>query len=351
MPLPPVPVSAALALEAKAEAANEPIKPVPMEMAKSQEDVSGQAEVATKPEEPDASNSNEAAEDAVEAAATADAADGPGGDAEEADAAETAQQEPGKQKRKAGLRARVLAELKSASPLDVKARLEAQLAENEKIVAAAMAVEAAKQQLVDEAMVEVDREAQAVKEVTELEAQALGRIKDLGKRKREAAKVVAERQKEVQHHEDLLVLLGFEVERRRKLKEAEANAESEKDAKRQKIQELLQVAQPSVLSSRSCIVSLHALLLIQLKAEEAKKAQDEMRQREKDGTVYRGSGRMTESSMVRLELRGTQGEIIVGWRLVCLEFCFSLLQSFPFPESTELNKSPLQSIFPMLSPR
>ena len=248
MPLPPVPVSAALALEAEAEAANEPIKPVPMETAKGQEE----AEVATKPEEPDASNSNEAAEDAVEAAATADAADGPDGDAAEADATETAQEEPGKQKRKAGLRARVLAELKSASPLDVKARLEAQLAENEKIVAAAMAVEAAKQQLVDEAMVEVDREAQAVKEVTELEAQALGRIKDLGKRKREAAKVVAERQKEVQHHEDLLVLLGFEVERRRKLKEAEANAESEKDAKRQKIQELLQVARPSAPQLCNC---------------------------------------------------------------------------------------------------
>eukprot|EP00439_Symbiodinium_sp_Y106_P020534 s1311_g2.t1 len=177
----------------------------------------------------------------------------------EAEEAEEAEEATGKRKRRQGPRARVLAELKSSSPCDLKARLESELIEQDAVIAAAKEVEAGKQKLVDEALAEVEHLSQAVKEASQHEETALGLAKELRKRKKEAAKECSERQKEVQHHEDLLFLLGFEVERRRKLKEAEASMESEKDAKRQKIQELLQVA------------------------EDAKKAQDEMRQREKDG--------------------------------------------------------------------
>ena len=206
---------------------------------------------------PDASDAKPGQADTEEAPAEADAEEADQADqadqAEEAEADAEGKEEAegtegsGKRKRKAGLRARVLAELKSASPWDMKARLESQLAEHDVLIAAAMDVEAGKQKLVDEALAEVDRLSQVVREASELEEQALGRAKDLRKRKREAAKECTERQKEVQHQEDLLVLLGFEVERLRKLKEAEASMESEKDAKRQKIQELLQGAGSSAL--------------------------------------------------------------------------------------------------------
>ncbi|CAJ1379407.1 unnamed protein product [Effrenium voratum] len=253
MPLSPMPVTALEEVEAKvsvpdgagaaeAQGAEKPDTPETAKTADEPED-------AEKPEAPDTSKA-------------ADAVDANAADEDEKDAEDVKEKDEVKDsekpRRKAGLRARVLAELKSASPLDMMARLEAELAEHDGLIAAARAAEAAKQLLVEEAMVEVERESQVVKAAEEIEAQALTRVKDLQKRKREAAKKVAERKKEVQHQEDLLVLLGFEVERRRKLQEAEASAESEQDAKRQKIQELLQVA------------------------EEAKKAQDEMRQREKE---------------------------------------------------------------------
>ncbi|CAE7819176.1 unnamed protein product, partial [Symbiodinium necroappetens] len=161
---------------------------------------------------------------------------------EEAEAEEAeAEEATGKRQRKQGLRARVLAELKSTSSCDMKARLESQLAEQDALISGFRDVEAAKQKLVEEALAEVERLSQVVKEAAEREEQVLAQAKELRKRKKEAAKESFERQKEVSHHEDLLVILGFEVERRRKLKEAEASMESEKDAKRQKIQELLQL--------------------------------------------------------------------------------------------------------------
>lgn len=260
MPLPPISVAFAEDIEQ-----GEPTKPGHAEAAESvPEDASAVAEIPEEargedsgtlpdgartsdaPQAPDSEGQEKAAADEV-------------AEAEQAEAeAEEAEEAAGKRKRRQGLHARVLLELKSTSPCDMKARLESQLVEQDALIAEAQEVEAGKQKLVEEALAEVERLSQAVMEASAHEETALGKAKELRKRKKEAAKECAERQKEVQHHEDLLFLLGFEVERRRKLKEAEASMESEKDAKRQKIQELLQVAQ------------------------DAKKAQDEMRQREKE---------------------------------------------------------------------
>ena len=128
-------------------------------------------------------------------------------EAEEAEAEEAS----GKRQRKPGLRARVLAELKSRSPCDMKACLESQMKEQDALISGFRDVEAAKQKLVEEALAEVERLSQVVKEAAEHEEQVLAQAKELRKRKKEAAKESFERQKEVSHHEDLLVILGFEV--------------------------------------------------------------------------------------------------------------------------------------------
>ncbi|CAE7798301.1 unnamed protein product, partial [Symbiodinium sp. CCMP2456] len=244
MPLPPISVAFAEDIEQ-----GEARKP-PSEAAATAEDASAVAETpeaggedsgtlpdGTKtsdaPQAPDSEGQEK--EEKAEADEVEDAEQAEAGEAEEAEAA-------GRRKRRQGLRARVLAELKSTSPCDLKARLESQLIQQDALIAAAQEVEAGKQKLVDAALAEVDRLSQAVREATEKEETALGHAEKLRKRKKEAAKECSERQKEVQHHEDLLFLLGFEVERRRKLREAEKSMESEKDAKRQKILELLQVA-------------------------------------------------------------------------------------------------------------
>ncbi|CAE7325221.1 unnamed protein product [Symbiodinium sp. CCMP2592] len=227
---------------------------------------------------PDGTRTSDAppAPEAANVTAQAEKAADDGEEAEQAEAEEEeAEEATGKRKRRQGLRARVLAELKSTSPCDLKTRLESELIEQDAVIAVAKEVEAGKQKLVDEALAEVEHLSQAVKEASQHEETALGLAKELRKRKKEAAKECSERQKEVQHHEDLLFLLGFEVERRRKLKEAEASMESEKDAKRQKILELLQVA------------------------EDAKKAQDEMRQREKEA---RQAVRQLEKEQKQLQL-------------------------------------------------
>ena len=157
MPLSPMPVTALEEVEAKVsvpdgagaaevQGAEKPDTPKTAKTADEPED-------AEKPEAPDTSK----AADAVDA----NAADEDEKDPEdEKDAEKDEVKDSEKPRRKAGLRARVLAELKSASPLDMMARLEAELAEHDGLIAAARAAEAAKQLLVEEAMVEVERESQ-----------------------------------------------------------------------------------------------------------------------------------------------------------------------------------------------
>ena len=240
MPLPPVSVAAAT-LE---EVDHEPVKPLlslePM-AADSEPQQSGKDVV--RPAAESSAGTEEASKDPSAPEATEEAT-------EDQEAPEDQEEEAPRKKRKTSLRALVLAELKSSSPADMSERLQSQMAQQDALIAAAREMEAAKQKLVDEALEEVDRLGQAVKEASEREADALAGMKELKKRKKEAAKETAERLKELQQREDMLVLLGFEVERRRKQKEAEASAESEKDAKRQKIEELLQVAGPSAASER-----------------------------------------------------------------------------------------------------
>lgn len=163
-----------------------------------------------------------------------------------------------KPRRRANLRARVLAELAKSSAEEVRQRLEGELLEHDRHIAAAQAVEDEKQKLVDEAASEVAAMAKCVEEASRLEAEALQEVKDIRLKKKDAVKSSALKRKELHSYEDMLVLLDLEKERCKKRQEAEESLKDEENAKRQKIEELLRVV------------------------EETKKAQEELKQRAKE---------------------------------------------------------------------
>eukprot|EP00434_Breviolum_minutum_P028150 symbB.v1.2.024905.t1/scaffold2390.1/size80330/4 len=160
--------------------------------------------------------------------------------------------------RRRPLHRRILAELAKSSVEDVRQRLEAELLEHDQRIAAAKAVEDEKQKLVDEAAAEVASLSISVEEATQVEVKAIQQVKDIRQKKKEASKNSALKRKELQSYEDMLVLLGFEKEKFRKLKEEEESLKGEESAKRQKIEELLRIV------------------------EESKKAQEELKNREKE---------------------------------------------------------------------
>lgn len=163
-----------------------------------------------------------------------------------------------KPRRRANLRARVLAELAKSSAEEVRQRLEGELLEHDRHIAAAQAVEDEKQKLVDEAASEVAAMAKCVEEASRLEAEALQEVKDIRLKKKDAVQSSALKRKELHSYEDMLVLLDLEKERCKKRQEAEESLKDEENAKRQKIEELLRVV------------------------EETKKAQEELKQRAKE---------------------------------------------------------------------
>lgn len=163
-----------------------------------------------------------------------------------------------KPRRRANLRARVLAELAKSSAEEVRQRLEGELLEHDRHIAAAQAVEDEKQKLVDEAASEVAAMAKCVEEASRLEAEAIQEVKDIRLKKKDAVKSSALKRKELHSYEDMLVLLDLEKEKCKKRQEAEESLKDEENAKRQKIEELLRVV------------------------EETKKAQEELKQRAKE---------------------------------------------------------------------
>ncbi|CAE8621565.1 unnamed protein product [Polarella glacialis] len=174
--------------------------------------------------------------------------------------------EPGKQlplqedeskapSRRQSLRARVLAELGVGDPAETMARASARTLEHDGLISEAKQQETAKQGSLEEAGRLVAALGGEVKEVENVELEALDRVKAVAKKRREAAKVTAQRRAELQ---DVLVLLEMEAARHAKVREGAASFESQQDAKRQKMDELQQVL------------------------DEAEKAKDEMKQRERD---------------------------------------------------------------------
>lgn len=179
---------------------------------------------------------------------------------DEGETGETGEPETGeaKPRRRANLRARVLAELAKSSAEEVRQRLEGELREHDRHIAAAKAVEDEKQKLVDEAASEVAAMAKCVEEASRLEAEALQEVKDIRLKKKDAVKSSALQRKELHSYEDMLVLLDLEKEKCKKRQEAEESLKDEENAKRQRIEELLRVV------------------------EETKKAQEELKQRAKE---------------------------------------------------------------------
>ncbi|CAE8687470.1 unnamed protein product [Polarella glacialis] len=135
------------------------------------------------------------------------------------------------------------------------ARANARTLEHDGLISEAKQQETAKQGSLEEAGRLVAALGGEVKEVENVELEALDRVKAVAKKRREAAKVTAQRRAELQ---DVLVLLEMEAARHAKVREGAASFESQQDAKRQKMDELQQVL------------------------DEAEKAKDEMKQRERD---------------------------------------------------------------------
>ena len=178
MPLPPVSVALA---SMEAEELAEPMKPA----SAVDPECAGAAEAEAKEHAPcgvagetmpEAGGPEASGKDSPHAAVPGEA------EAEEAEAEAEAEEASGKRQRKQGLRARVLAELKSRSSCDMKARMESQLAEQDALISGFRDVEAAKQKLVEEALAEVERLSQVVKEAAEHEEQVLAQAKELRKR-------------------------------------------------------------------------------------------------------------------------------------------------------------------------
>ncbi|CAE8642254.1 unnamed protein product [Polarella glacialis] len=119
-------------------------------------------------------------------------------------------------------------------------------------------MQAVKQGLLEEVTRLVTALGEEVNEAESKEFETLNQVKALRARKQEAAKATAQRRAEVQELQDVFVLLEMEAARYSKQRENAASFESEQDAKRQKIDELQQVV------------------------TDAKKAQDELRQRERE---------------------------------------------------------------------
>eukprot|EP00435_Cladocopium_sp_Y103_P034212 s3344_g8.t2 len=197
-----------------------------------------------------------------------------------------------KPRRRANLRARVLAELAKSSAEEVRQRLEGELLEHDRHIAAAQdravedekqklvdeaaseAVEDEKQKLVDEAASEVAAMAKCVEEASRLEAEAIQEVKDIRLKKKDAVKSSALKRKELHSYEDMLVLLDLEKEKCKKRQEAEESLKDEENAKRQKIEELLRVDEENAKRQK-----IEELLRV---VEETKKAQEELKQRAKE---------------------------------------------------------------------
>ena len=148
MPLPPISVAFAEDIEQ-----GEPTKPCHAEAGEFvPKDASAVAEIpeaggedsGTLPDGTRISDAPQAPDSEGQEKAEADEVEDP--EQAEAEALE-AQEAAGKRKRRQGLHARVLLELKSTSPCDMKARLESQLPEQDALIAAAQEVEAEKQKL------------------------------------------------------------------------------------------------------------------------------------------------------------------------------------------------------------
>eukprot|EP00933_Yihiella_yeosuensis_P084221 TRINITY_DN9863_c1_g1_i1.p1 TRINITY_DN9863_c1_g1~~TRINITY_DN9863_c1_g1_i1.p1 ORF type:complete len:362 (+),score=139.18 TRINITY_DN9863_c1_g1_i1:61-1086(+) len=160
--------------------------------------------------------------------------------------------------RKRSLGARVLAELGNGDIDEAIARANARLQEEDR------AVEEAKQKVVEaeeasaqanEVVLQIGEE---VKLAVENEFAAASQLKEIAKRQKEAAKITSQRKAKLDKHHNFIALLELEVHREAKKREQAASFESEQDAKRQKMDELQRLV------------------------EETKKAQEELRQKERE---------------------------------------------------------------------
>lgn len=179
-------------------------------------------------------------------------------DSEQADEQEQHADQSKTASRRQSLRARMLSDLCSGDPVEAMAKASARLLEHDGIIRDCKQKEVSAQEALDCEAAEVKCLSDQVVATESIETEALERVKALQKQLAESKKVIAKRKLELQSQQDYMVLLEMEAARHTKLKESAASMESENDLKRQRIDEL------------------------QRAVEDAKKAQTEFKERERE---------------------------------------------------------------------
>lgn len=160
--------------------------------------------------------------------------------------------------RRQSLRARLLTDLCSGDPVEAMAKANARLLEHDGIIQDCKQKEVSAQEGLDSAAAEVKCFSDQVIAAESIETEALEQVKALQKKLSESKKVIAKRKLEFQTQQDYMVLLEMEVVRHNKFRESAASMDNENDLKRQRIDEL------------------------QRAVEDAKKAQTEFKERERE---------------------------------------------------------------------